>query len=498
MKYNTQGTLQWVKTFATAADDWGNGLAADKQGNVFIGLSPRRAYTTYDSTMAHLYKLDTAGVVIGFRREAGARIPYTMPNVKPNSFTSLVYDTKNDILYVAGIIGMAQQVAGMPLSAPNGQDMFIASYTGELNPLRAQLIPSVPPVPNPGRRLTASINQLVANKQGGVTASISFYGDVVIGSTTYAATCPATNAGVCYDALVVSFSPTGTPRWTRRMNMKGIVGGLSALPAGEVVLCGNSTSDFPFGNYQFIANTNPGPNTNSSNGFVAMVDSSGAPIWLRQSWGGGLTSVTHDGMGDIWAAGFVTGSAYFNGITVTHAKPNGLIVHLGGIVTRLGFMPTAGPAGTTVVINGQNFQSTTSVRFNGVPATTFRVNVLGNQIIATVPAGATTGAIAIVSPQGTTTTTTAFQVNSALATVAAAKNWLSVYPNPARRQVWVDIPAGQGLTQLVLLDEVGRIIRTNNVPQGKGQLDITGLAPGLYLLRANTATGTITHRLRVE
>nr|WP_242582236.1 T9SS type A sorting domain-containing protein [Hymenobacter telluris] len=161
-------------------------------------------------------------------------------------------------------------------------------------------------------------------------------------------------------------------------------------------------------------------------------------------------------------------------------------------------MPTAGPAGTTVVINGQNFQSTTSVRFNGVPATTFRVNVLGNQIIATVPAGATTGAIAIVSPQGTTTTTTAFQVNSALATVAAAKNWLSVYPNPARRQVWVDIPAGQGLTQLVLLDEVGRIIRTNNVPQGKGQLDITGLAPGLYLLRANTATGTITHRLRVE
>ncbi|HYM80621.1 MAG TPA: IPT/TIG domain-containing protein, partial [Candidatus Limnocylindria bacterium] len=64
------------------------------------------------------------------------------------------------------------------------------------------------------------------------------------------------------------------------------------------------------------------------------------------------------------------------------------------------FSPQNGPVGTSVVIIGGNFIGVTAVRFNGVAATTFTVQST-SLIDATVPAGATTGRIAVTTPGGT-------------------------------------------------------------------------------------------------
>jgi hypothetical protein len=73
------------------------------------------------------------------------------------------------------------------------------------------------------------------------------------------------------------------------------------------------------------------------------------------------------------------------------------------------FSPAAGPIGTTVVLTGSGFLGTTSVSFNGTPATGFVVNS-ATQLTAQVPAGATTGAITVTTPVAAAASATAFTV----------------------------------------------------------------------------------------
>jgi hypothetical protein len=73
-----------------------------------------------------------------------------------------------------------------------------------------------------------------------------------------------------------------------------------------------------------------------------------------------------------------------------------------------GFSPTRGTVGTSVTISGTNFSGAVSVMFNGGNAS-FVVNS-ESQIVANVPAAATTGPITVTTPGGTATSATAFTV----------------------------------------------------------------------------------------
>lgn len=73
-----------------------------------------------------------------------------------------------------------------------------------------------------------------------------------------------------------------------------------------------------------------------------------------------------------------------------------------------GFAPASGPVGTAVTITGTNLDDVTSVTFNGVAASLTIVSPA--ELSATVPAGATTGPIAVTGPGGTATSASDFVV----------------------------------------------------------------------------------------
>ena len=79
------------------------------------------------------------------------------------------------------------------------------------------------------------------------------------------------------------------------------------------------------------------------------------------------------------------------------------------------FTPTSGPVGTQVTITGANFTGASSVKFNGISASTFTVDS-GTQIRATVPAGSTTGKISMTTPTGTAISANDFGVNPPIVT----------------------------------------------------------------------------------
>jgi YD repeat-containing protein len=84
-------------------------------------------------------------------------------------------------------------------------------------------------------------------------------------------------------------------------------------------------------------------------------------------------------------------------------------------VSLIEFTPDKGAPGTAVTIYGTGFSLTAgqnSVSFNGVAGTVTAAS--GTQLIAVVPAGATTGPISVTTPTGSVTSTTDFEVLQSL------------------------------------------------------------------------------------
>jgi hypothetical protein len=79
--------------------------------------------------------------------------------------------------------------------------------------------------------------------------------------------------------------------------------------------------------------------------------------------------------------------------------------------TVTSFSPTSGPVGQAVDVQGTNFTGATSVKFNGTADPSFVVNS-STDISAHVPSGATTGKIAVTTPNGTGTSSTSFTVTT--------------------------------------------------------------------------------------
>jgi hypothetical protein len=71
-------------------------------------------------------------------------------------------------------------------------------------------------------------------------------------------------------------------------------------------------------------------------------------------------------------------------------------------------VPASAPIGESVIILGTNLLGATSVSFNGTPAAYTIVS--GSEITATVPAGATTGTVQVVTPGGTLLSNVTFGV----------------------------------------------------------------------------------------
>jgi uncharacterized repeat protein (TIGR03803 family) len=111
-----------------------------------------------------------------------------------------------------------------------------------------------------------------------------------------------------------------------------------------------------------------------------------------------LAGLMQDTNGNLYGTTF-EGGAYGLGTVFT------LSVGLGPFVET---QTTSGKVGAAVKILGTNLTGATSVTFNGTPAL-FTV-VRPSEITTTVPAGATTGTVQVVTPSGTLSSNVSFRV----------------------------------------------------------------------------------------
>ncbi len=135
----------------------------------------------------------------------------------------------------------------------------------------------------------------------------------------------------------------------------------------------------------------------------------------------GATQVTFNGVAAAFTVvdntrvqAVVPAGATTGPIRITHpgGSAAGPVFQVGGSEPVVsGFTPAGGPAGTQVQVNGINFTGATLVRFGGVAANELIV-VDDTSILTRVPAGAATGPLTVVSPDGTGVSGTSFVVGS--------------------------------------------------------------------------------------
>ena len=136
---------------------------------------------------------------------------------------------------------------------------------------------------------------------------------------------------------------------------------------------------------------------------ISFTTGAGAPI-IKSSTETDINNVTTMKQSVSAATGLVVMASDANSRYYLH---NFLTIGTGG-TTITSFSPTSGSAGTQVDIQGSGFTGTTAVSFNGSSAS-FAVNS-NTDLSATVPSGATTGKISVVTPNGTAVSADNFTV----------------------------------------------------------------------------------------
>lgn len=160
--------------------------------------------------------------------------------------------------------------------------------------------------------------------------------------------------------------------------------------------------------------------------------------------------------------------------------------------TITAFTPTTGPVGTVVTITGTGFTGVTGVSFHGSAASYTVTNA--NRITATVPAGATTGAIAISTPGGTATSATPFTVTTIVAPTITA---ITPTRGPVGTTVTITGSSLSGATGVAFHGSAATYTVasatqiTTNVPSGATSGTITVTTAGGTAASASTFTVTV-------
>jgi hypothetical protein len=191
-----------------------------------------------------------------------------------------------------------------------------------------------------------------------------------------------------------------------------------------------------------------------------------------------ISAVVAAGAGSGWVGVTTTaGVDSLNGFTIiTPAMPPQII----------SFTPITGTAGTVVTIKGYQFTGATAVSFGGTPAA--NVMISDSTIIAEVGNGST-GAVRVTTPQGT----------DSLGTFTYSPGILAA-PNPAQGFVVMDYPATNNNSLIKLTNSMGNVVKEIKVGPGTSQtrIDLSGVAPGIYVLWWGDGTISFNRRIMIR
>ena len=133
------------------------------------------------------------------------------------------------------------------------------------------------------------------------------------------------------------------------------------------------------------------------------------------------------------------------------------------------------------------------------------MQVLGTRLARLAPGDSATVAFAVlVAPtlaQLQTSADAAAQLYTTVLptrTATLATAGFSVYPNPTTGPLRVEVPTDFDLRSIEVRNPLGQLVRRQAASGAAAAVDLTGLAPGLYLVRAQGAQSVLGQLVHVQ
>jgi hypothetical protein len=474
-KYDAAGNVLWAQqsTF-TGTNCYGTGssIAVDNSGNVFIAgnfvnnirfgsisLSLPNKVSSY-----FLTKYDGAGNVQWAVQDGGTNSNnWYLPSVAigPDGSPFLSGTNSVEVTYGTTHYSIAGTAATLVKYSPAGQMSWLLH------------------VPSTG---SAQVSRGAIDAMGNVYFPISYSGTTTIGDTTVTS---------FYSAMALAkVTADGTIEWVR--TVRGRSGAHAAVDAaGNVHAFGHVMGDLTLGSTTYS-------NAGSFDGMLISYTPQGQIRWATTVGGNdidGISRMGFDADGHARIMGEYSNVIRFGSTTLTagSSNENWFVAQLEDpltstlpLATLTAIAPSSGSPGQVVTLTGSGFVGVQDVLFNGTPASSFKVQS-ATSLEAMVPMGATTGPVSVRTSAGlAASVAVVFQPTTVTTASAPALASLGLYPNPASTTVHLPGLAAGSCVQL--LDMLGHPVRTATLTATQ-QVAVSGLAPGIYTLRASDPKG---------
>jgi hypothetical protein len=469
-RYNTRtATFAWALPFGGTGTDQGNALAVAGSNVYVVGTFENTAFFGSlslssagfgDVAVFKLNDLGTAATMAWAQRAGGS--------AHDEGWALALSGTS---VYLGGDIGGAANFGPIALPVTGTSNGFVAKLTDAGTTAAfgwAQLM---------GGTYFDAIYALVANGTsvyaGGYFSRTATFGNITLAS-----------AGQ-YDGMVVKLTDNGA---NTSVDWVAPLGGTEFDQVNALALSG--TNVYATGQFQNRATFGTAALTSAggTDCYMAKLADAGASasfVWAQPAGGAGndFGSALAVSNSNLYVTGGIIGSATFGASTVIGA---------GGLDVFVARLADAGPSGRFVWgLAGGSSQSD----FGVAVALSSQGLYVGGQ--ASTPAFF--APLALPAGGGTNTVLLASLGAMALATAPEASlAALAIVPNPAHGRTTVQLPPGTGPATLTVLNALGRSVRTQTAIGTKAELDLSGLAPGLYAVRLQAGQAIATRRLVVE
>jgi hypothetical protein len=468
--YSPEGEVLWAERAGGASTAGGAGIAVDATGHSTVTGYFTGTAAFGDTTLTSVGEWDVfvaryspKGEVLWVERVGGA----------PRSFSSGIAVDATGHSTVTGYFTGTAAFGRHTLTSAGVADIFVARYSPEGEVLWAQRAGS--PTDDLWGRETG--RGIAVDASGNAYVTGHFQGTAVFGDTTL------TSADGQY-AFVVKYSSEGGVLWARRAG--GVGTGIAVDAAGHATVTGVFHGTAAFGLHTLTST----PNT--ENGFVARYSPEGEVLWAQRAGDAGWSEC--QGVA-VDAAGNATVTGSFAGTLHTLTSAGGAEVFVvryspeGEVLWAERAAPVAGSVGS------------------GMYGTGIAVDAAGNATVTgSFSHSATFGPHTLPAP-GWRDVFVARVTSSPVASEPVpvpSSLTLMAFPNPAARSANVSFRLDRsGRVRLVLYDVLGR---ESAVPVDGGLsagehsvgLDVSALAPGLYVLRLTTETGVVSRGITVH
>ncbi|MBC7695329.1 MAG: T9SS type A sorting domain-containing protein [Burkholderiales bacterium] len=458
-KYNSNGSLTWVKTCGGSLGDYAHCLACDGSNFLYVAGEIEGAGNLISfpaSTVTLIAKGDNDILLAKYDLNGNLLWAKNDGGYYGEKALGVTYDNAGNV-YMCGYYKDTCTFGGVTTIYGSGNsDMFIAKYDANGN------FQWVSKAGGPGRD---EMKNMKCDANGNIYVCGFYSNGAVFGTQTY-----SVSSGSYYDAFVAKYNSNGALQWvtTAGGDYDEVAWGITTDNTGLIYITGEFNASAMFGSTQLITSGN-------SDIFIACYDANGNTQWAKRA-GGPLIDRAR-GIGTDGTNFYITGqfgnTAMFGSSSVTAADSSD--VFFASFNNTGNFISAASVGGIPDSVETLGYESGVAICADGI-GNVYATGGLLN--------GGTFGSTSVTSYDRTDVFVTQLSQMVGVHNLLSSTKSIYIYPNPGNGIFTIDLTSlTNQKVDITIYNCLGQSIEKKmNRPAGKVNIDLSSMEDGIYFV----------------